>query len=36
MTQGKGIHTQILDRYENVPGDVQSKVVAEAKDRQAA
>ena len=36
MTQGKGIHTQQLDRYENVPGDVQSKVVAEAKERQAA
>ena len=36
MTQGKGFHTQILDRYENVPGDVQSKVVAEAKERQAA
>ena len=32
MTQGKGIHTQQLDRYENVPGDVQSKVVAEAKE----
>ena len=36
MTQGKGIHTQQLDRYENVPGDVQSRVVAEAKERQAA
>lgn len=36
MTQGKGIHTQNLDRYENVPGDVQSRVVAEAKERQAA
>ena len=36
MTQGKGIHTQNLDRYENVPGDVQSKVVAEAKEGQAA
>ena len=36
MTQGKGIHTQNLDRYENVPGDVQSKVVAEARERQAA
>ena len=36
MTQGKGIHTQNLDRYENVPSDIQSKVVAEAKERQAA
>ena len=36
MTQGKGIHTQQLDRYENVPGDVQSRVVAEAKEPQAA
>ena len=36
MTQGKGIHTQGLDRYENVPGDVQAKVVEEAKERHAA
>ena len=36
MTQGKGIHTQTLDRYEQVPGDVQSKVVAAAEDAQAA
>ena len=36
MTQGKGIHTQQLDRYENVPGDVQSRVIAEAKQPRAA
>ena len=31
MTQGKGIHTQELDRYETVPGDVQAKIAEEAK-----
>ncbi|MBQ43722.1 MAG: elongation factor G [Gemmatimonadetes bacterium] len=36
MTQGKGIHTQTLDRYEQVPGDVQSKVVAAAEEARAA
>ncbi|MBC9868054.1 MAG: hypothetical protein F7O42_09295 [Opitutae bacterium] len=36
MTQGKGIHTQQLDRYENIPGDVQSRVIAEAKQPRAA
>ena len=30
MTQGKGIHTQKLDRYEDVPADVQSKIVEAA------
>lgn len=36
MTQGKGIHTQTLDRYEQVPGDVQSKVVAAAEEARTA
>ena len=36
MTQGNGIHTQTLDRYEQVPGDVQSKVVAAAEEARAA
>ena len=36
MTQGKGIHTQTLDRFEQVPGDVQSKVVAAAEEARAA
>ena len=36
MTQGKGIHTQTLDRYEQVPGEVQSKVVAAAEEARAA
>ena len=30
MTQGKGIHTQKLDRNEDVPADVQSKIVEAA------
>ena len=30
MSQGKGTHTQELDRYENVPGDVQAKIIEEA------
>ena len=36
MTQGNGIHTQTLDRYEQVPGDVQLKVVAAAEEARAA
>ena len=36
MTQGNGIHTQTLDRYEQVPGDVQAKVVAAAEEARAA
>jgi len=31
MTQGKGIHTQVLDRYETVPGEIQIKIAEEAK-----
>lgn len=34
MTQGKGIHTQVFDRYEEVPGDILAKVVAAAKKEQ--
>ena len=30
MTQGKGVHTQTLERYEDVPADVQSKIVEAA------
>ena len=30
MTQGKGIHTQKLERYEEVPADIQGKIVEEA------
>ena len=35
MTQGKGMHTQKLDRYEEVPGDVQAKVIEEASKERA-
>ncbi len=30
MSQGKGLHTQQLARYEEVPGDVQAKIVSQA------
>jgi elongation factor G len=30
MSQGKGLHTQELVRYEEVPGDVQAKIAEEA------
>lgn len=30
MTQGKGMYTQKVDRYELVPGDIQTKIVEEA------
>lgn len=29
MSQGKGLHTQQLARYDEVPGDVQAKIVAQ-------
>ena len=31
MTQGRGIHTQELDRFQEVPGDVQARIAEEAK-----
>jgi elongation factor G len=31
MTQGKGIHTQEFVRYDDVPGEVQAKIVEDAK-----
>ncbi|MFC1526575.1 elongation factor G [Candidatus Latescibacterota bacterium] len=31
MTQGRGIHTQELDRYEEVPAEVQAKIAEETK-----
>ncbi len=30
MTQGRGIHTRAFSHYEEVPGDVQKKIIAEA------
>ena len=30
MTQGKGMYTQKVDRYELVPGDIQNRIVEEA------
>ena len=30
MTQGKGLHTQELDRYEDVPRDIMEKILEEA------
>jgi translation elongation factor EF-G len=39
MTQGKGFHAQIFDRYEDVPGDVMAKIVETAqkdKEKEAA
>ena len=37
MTQGKGMYTQTVDRYELVPGDIQSRIVEEsAKQAEAA
>ena len=35
MTQGKGLHTQDFDRYEDVPRDIMEKILEEAK-REAA
>ena len=35
MTQGKGLHTQEFDRYEEVPRDIMEKILEEAK-REAA
>jgi elongation factor G len=34
MTQGKGLHTQKFDRYEEVPGDIMARVVEEARKRE--
>jgi elongation factor G len=31
MTQGKGLHTQKFDRYEEVPGDLMARIVEAAK-----
>ena len=31
MTQGKGLHTEQLERYEEVPHEIMEKIVAEAK-----
>ena len=37
MTQGKGTHSQQLDRYEQVPGEIQAKIIADAEvSREAA
>ena len=30
MSQGEGMHTQRFGRYEEVPGDVQSRIIEEA------
>jgi len=35
MTQGEGMHTQRLSRYEEVPGDVQARIIEEARRDQA-
>ena len=35
MTQGEGMHTQSLSRYEEVPGDVQARIIEEARRDQA-
>ena len=35
MSQGEGMHTQHLSRYEEVPGDVQARIVEEAGKEQA-
>lgn len=35
MTHGKGMHTQRLDRYEDVPSDVQSRIVQQSSKEQA-
>jgi len=31
MTQGKGLHTQKFERYEDVPGEIMAKIVEDAK-----
>ena len=31
MTQGKGLHTQQFERYEDVPGDIMAKIMEDAK-----
>jgi len=36
MTQGKGLHTQEFLRYEEVPGDIQVKIVEDAKKEKEA
>ncbi len=35
MSQGEGMHTQSLSRYEEVPGDVQARIIEEASKEQA-
>lgn len=35
MSQGEGMHTQRLSRYEEVPGDVQSRIIEAASKEQA-
>lgn len=35
MSQGKGMHTQTLERYEEVPADVQARIVEKASSEQA-
>ena len=35
MTQGEGMHTQRLSRYEPVPGDIQSRIIEEASKERA-
>ena len=36
MTQGKGLHTQKFERYEEVPGDIMARIVEEAKKEKEA
>lgn len=36
MTQGKGMHTQTFDRYEEVPGDIMQRIVEESKKEKEA
>lgn len=35
MTQGKGVHTQRFDRYEEIPGELMAKIVEAAKKQRA-
>jgi len=34
MTQGRGIHTQELDRFQEAPGDVQARIAEESKQKE--